>query len=54
MLSQLPREKIDEIISGLPVPRYATQNDIFNVIDFFASEESSLITAQTIYLGGVN
>lgn len=54
MLSQLPREKIEEIISHLPVPRFATAEDILNVIDFYASENSSYITAQTVYLGGVN
>lgn len=54
MLSQLPRHKVDEIISKLPVPRYANATDIFNVIDFFASEKSSYVTAQIIYLGGVN
>ncbi|MEP6951049.1 MAG: SDR family oxidoreductase [Ginsengibacter sp.] len=54
MLKQLPKQKVDEIIKKLPVPRYASANDIFNVIDFFASEQSSYITAQVIYLGGVN
>lgn len=54
MLKQLPRDKIDKIIANLPVPRYAELEDIFNVIDFFASERSSYITAQTIFLGGIN
>jgi 3-oxoacyl-[acyl-carrier protein] reductase len=54
MLNQLPREKIDEIIAGLPVPRYAEPDDIFNVLDFFADDRSSYITAQTVFLGGVN
>ncbi|MDA0194123.1 MAG: SDR family NAD(P)-dependent oxidoreductase [Bacteroidetes bacterium] len=54
MLNQLPREKIDEIIEALPVPRYANIDDITNVIDFFASDKSSYITSQTVYLGGIN
>jgi Dehydrogenases with different specificities (related to short-chain alcohol dehydrogenases) len=54
MLSQLPRHKIDEIIAKLTVPRYAVPNDIFNVVDFFASENSSYVTGQVIYLGGIN
>lgn len=54
MLSQLPREKIDEIIAKLPVPRFTQPDDILNVVDFLASERSSYITAQTIFLGGVN
>ena len=54
MLSQLPRDKIEAIIAGLPVPRFATPDDILNVVDFLAAERSSYITAQTIFLGGVN
>jgi 3-oxoacyl-[acyl-carrier protein] reductase len=54
MLRQLPRDKIDAVIAGLPIPRYATADDIRNVVDFFASERSGYVTAQTIYLGGVH
>lgn len=54
MLSQLPRDKISAIIATLPIPRYAKADDILNVIDFFASERSNYITAQTVFLGGVN
>lgn len=54
MLRQLPRQKIDAVIAQLPIPRYAQVEDIVNVIDFFASERSSYITAQTVYLGGVH
>jgi len=54
MLAQLPRDKIEAIIAGLPVPRFATAEDILNVVDFFAAEASGYITAQTIFLGGVN
>ncbi|MEO6280702.1 SDR family oxidoreductase [Roseateles sp.] len=54
MLGQLPRDKVDAVIAGLPMPRYARADDIFNVVDFFASERSSYVTAQTVFLGGVN
>lgn len=54
MLKQLPRDKIDAVVAGLPIPRYATAGDIVNVVDFFASERSGYVTAQTIYLGGVH
>jgi 3-oxoacyl-[acyl-carrier protein] reductase len=46
--------KIKEIINNLPIPRAAEADDILNVVDFFASDRSSYITAQTIYLGGIN
>lgn len=54
MLAQLPKATIDGVIAGLPLPRYAQPDDIFNVIDFFASERSGYITAQTVFLGGVH
>lgn len=52
--SAVAQEKIKGIIANLPIPRMAKADDILNVIDFFASERSSYITAQTIYLGGIN
>jgi len=46
--------KIKGIIDSLPIPRMAVIDDILNVLDFFSSERSSYITAQIIYLGGIN
>lgn len=52
--SETGQAKIKAIVDSLPVPRMATEEDVTHVIDFFASELSSYITAQTIYLGGVH
>lgn len=52
--SDIARLKIEEIINNIPVPRKALMDDVLNVVDFYASDRSSYITAQTIYLGGVN
>ncbi len=54
MLSQLPQDKIQDVIDGLPISRFAQDDDILNVLDFFASDRSSYLTAQTLYLGGVH
>jgi 3-oxoacyl-[acyl-carrier protein] reductase len=54
MLAQLPREKVDAIVERLPIGRFAEPDDILNVIDFLVSDRSGYITAQTIWLGGVN
>lgn len=54
MLSQLPRDRIDEVVAGLPLAGYATAQDITNIVDFFVSPASSKVTAQTIFLGGVH
>jgi 3-oxoacyl-[acyl-carrier protein] reductase len=53
MLDQLPREKVEAVVKGLPLPRFAAPDDIMNVIDFFASPRSAYVTAQTIFLGGL-
>ena len=54
MLATLPRDKIEALIKTLPIPRFAEPDDILNLIDFFLSERSGYITAQTVFLGGVN
>lgn len=54
MLAQLPQDKVAQVVAGLPLARFAEPDDVFNVLDFLASERSSYITAQTIYLGGVH
>jgi len=54
MMNSLAPDVLKGIINGLVIPRLTIDDDIFNVIDFLASERSSYITAQTIYLGGIN
>ena len=54
MLEQIPRDTMAAVLAALPLPRLATPDDVFNVVDFFASPESSHITAQTLFLGGVH
>lgn len=54
MLRQFPRDQIDALVKNLPVPRYATPDDICHVVDFFASEKSGYVTAQTVFLGGIH
>jgi 3-oxoacyl-[acyl-carrier protein] reductase len=54
MLRQLPREKVDAVLAGLPLPRMATPDDVVHVLDFFCGPGSGCITAQTVYLGGVH
>lgn len=38
MLRQIPRAKIDRIVAALPLQRLAIDDDILNVVDFFASQ----------------
>lgn len=54
MLAKHKPEVVDALVKTFPIPRKATIDDITNVIDFFCSEKSSYVTAQTIYLGGLH
>jgi 3-oxoacyl-[acyl-carrier protein] reductase len=54
MLAQHKPETVDALVKTFPIPRKATIDDITNVIDFFCSEKSGYVTAQTIYLGGLH
>ena len=54
MLAKHKPEVVDALVKTFPIPRKATIDDITNVIDFFCSEKSGYITAQTIYLGGLH
>ncbi len=54
MLRSLSDDKVQEILDTLIIKRLASFDDIYNVLDFFSSEKSSFITAQTIFLGGIH
>lgn len=53
LIQSIPEKKIDEIISRQAIHRFGEFEDIANVIDFFIKPESSFITGQVIYLGGI-
>ena len=54
MLDRLPRDRVDQIIAALPVPRLATMADVTNALDFFLSPDSGYVTGQTLWLGGLH
>lgn len=53
LIRSVPKEKLEELIKRQAISRYGTCEDIANVIDFFIKKESSFITGQTLFLGGV-
>jgi 3-oxoacyl-[acyl-carrier protein] reductase len=48
----VPPEKIDRLLRSQAVSRWATPDDVINVIEFFLSPASHMITGQVVYLGG--
>ena len=53
LIRGVPREKLDRLLSRQAIPKFATFADLANVIDFFLKPESSFITGQTLFLGGI-
>lgn len=54
LIKAVPKDKINKLIDRQPIKRLGEFNDVKNVIDFFISDNSDFVTAQTIFLGGVN
>ncbi|RJP80130.1 MAG: SDR family oxidoreductase [Desulfobacteraceae bacterium] len=53
LIKAVPPQKMERLLRRQAIPRFGTFEDIANVIDFYIKEESSFITGQNIYLGGV-
>lgn len=54
LIKAVPKEKIEALIQKQAIKRLGTFEDLLNVVDFFIAPQSSFITGQVIYLGGVN
>ena len=53
LIRSIPKKIIDALLDRQAIRKYGEYEDITNVVDFFISPKSSLITGQVIYLGGV-
>jgi len=53
LIAGVPAEAIDRLLDQLAIHRLASFDDVANVIDFFLSDRSDLVTGQIVYLGGV-
>jgi len=52
LIRSVRKDKVDRVLSQLPLPRLGTFDDVANAIDFFLRPESDAITGQVLYLGG--
>jgi 3-oxoacyl-[acyl-carrier protein] reductase len=48
----VPLEKLNRLVQRQAVPRWAEPGDVANVVDFFLSPCSGMVTGQVVYLGG--
>jgi 3-oxoacyl-[acyl-carrier protein] reductase len=53
LIRTVPPEKITALLQHQAIRRLGTPEDVWNVVEFFLRPESSFITGQIIYLGGV-
>lgn len=53
LIRPVPADKLESLLKRQAIARLGTFEDVANVIDFFLKKESSFITAQSVFLGGV-
>lgn len=54
MINRVPKEKIDRLLDQQAIKRMGEMKDVSHLCDFFIDEESTFITGQIVYLGGVS
>jgi 3-oxoacyl-[acyl-carrier protein] reductase len=54
LIRSVPSEKIDALIQRQAIRRLGVFSDVSNVIDFFIQPESSFVTGQVVFLGGIS
>lgn len=53
LIAKVPQDKLDKLIENQAIKRFGKCEDVANVVDFYLSEQSSFITGQIVYLGGI-
>lgn len=53
LIRGVSEEKIRDLVSRQAIARKSTLQDVTNTVDFLLQEDSSMITGQILYLGGV-
>lgn len=53
LIKNVNNEKLNNVVNMQTIKRFGRFEDVLNVINFYLKEESSFITGQKIYLGGL-
>lgn len=53
LIKNVQMEKLEKLLQRQAIHRFGHAKDVCNTIDFFLKDESSMVTGQTVYLGGV-
>ena len=54
LIKGVPKEKIARLVKRQSIQKMATPEDVINIVDFFLRPESSMVSGQVIYLGGIS
>ncbi len=52
LIDGVPEDMLERLVARQAIPRFGEIDDVINAVDFFLRPESSLVTGQTVYLGG--
>ena len=53
LIKNVPNDKLNALVQRQAIKSWATCEDVANVVDFFLRPESSMISGQVLYLGGL-
>jgi 3-oxoacyl-[acyl-carrier protein] reductase len=53
LIRGVPKDTMDKLLQRQAIHRFGDPQEICNVIDFFIQPQSSMVTGQVVYLGGV-
>ena len=54
LIKTVPKNKIQELLNQQAIGRLGKFEDVLNIIEFFIKPESSFVTGQVVYLGGIS
>lgn len=54
LIKNVGEDKINKLLEKQAIKEFGTFEDVANIIDFYISEKSKMITGQVIYLGGIS
>jgi len=52
LIAKVPREKVDAVVRQQIIQRQAKPEDVWNIVSLLLSPESSMISGETIHVGG--
>lgn len=52
LIAKVPRDKVDAVVSQQIIPKQGKPEDVWNIVSMLLSAESSMVSGQTLHVGG--